>query len=164
MSIQRNKKSKMKVNWDDHDINNKNVLERSNSADDEKLFHDAAMFGKIIRKDETIERSNFSPIPAKKKIVRHNIDLHGLTVAEAQNYVVKAIEDLLASAKGQIITIRVITGKGHRSRDRSPQLVHAIHHIVEARFKSRLISIEVSPHELKLGDSYFKGHFDLKIR
>jgi hypothetical protein len=36
--------------------------------------------------------------------------------------------------------------------------------VVEARFKDRLINIEVSPHELQIGGTYIKGHFDMKIR
>jgi DNA-nicking Smr family endonuclease len=156
------KKSKITPHWEDEEETTGTGHPSRPSAEEEaKLFHEAVKTGKIPRKDE--EHSP-SYRPTKKKIERYDIDLHGLTVEEAQRHVVKGIEDILASAKGQTVNIRVITGKGHRSRGGEPQLIHSIHHVVESRFKSRLISIEVSPHELKIGDAYFKGHFDLKIR
>lgn len=158
------KNKKIPVQWEEQeDIPKKNGL-RPTPEEDAKLFHEAVRFGKIPRKDLELEESRGIKSHTKKKTDRYDIDLHGMTVDEAQRYVVNAIEEILASSKGQPVTIRVITGKGHGSRDRGPQLIHSIHHVVESRFKSRLISIEVSPHELKIGNSYLKGHFDLKIR
>ena len=156
------KKSKITPHWeDDEETTVPGQPSRPSAEEEAKLFHEALKSGKIPRKDEEHSATYRS---IRKKIERYDIDLHGLTVEEAQRHVIKAIEDLLASAKGQPVNIRVITGKGHRSRGREPQLIHSIHHVVETRFKARIISIEVSPHELKIGDSYFKGHFDLKIR
>jgi len=159
-----NKKPKITPHWEDENPIDPKTSTRPSPAEEAKLFQDAVEFGKIHRKDDEHIPSSRSYHPTSKKIDRHDIDLHGLTVDEAQRHVVNAIEDILDKARGQIVHIRVITGKGHRSRGREPQLVHSIHHVVESRFKSRLISIEVSPHELKMGDSYLKGHFDLKIR
>lgn len=159
-----NKKKKMKIQWEDQDPLQKPNPLRLDPEAESKLFHDAVKFGKIHIKDNNPDPKPASQPKPKSKSERYDIDLHGLTVEEAQRHVVKAIEDILASAKGQTVNIRVITGKGHRSRGGEPQLIHSIHHVVESRFKSRLISIEVSPHELKIGDSYLKGHFDLKIR
>lgn len=159
-----NKNKKTPVQWEEpEDIPTKNGL-RPNPEEDAELFHEAVRFGKIHRKDLESEQNPEAKSRPKKKNDRYDIDLHGMTVDEAQHYVVNAIDDILAGAKGQTVTIRVITGKGNRSRDRGPQLIHSIHHVVESRFKSRLISIEVSPHELKIGNTYLKGHFDLKIR
>jgi DNA-nicking Smr family endonuclease len=78
--------------------------------------------------------------------------------------VISAINDILALAKGQTVEIRIITGKGHHSKGRAPQLISEIHHVVEATFSQRIVSIEVSPHELNLGGMYLKGHFDVKLR
>ena len=158
------KKRKITPQWEDEEPVISSNPSKPSAEEEAKLFHEAVKFGKVPKKDEESKASKPSAILSKKKIDRHDIDLHGLTVEEAQRHVVRAIEDILANAKGQTVNIRVITGKGHRSRGREPQLVHSIHHVVESRFKSRLISIEVSPHELKMGDSYLKGHFDLKIR
>jgi DNA-nicking Smr family endonuclease len=160
----RSKSHKIKPEWEDEQPTQLENPSQSTEEEESKLFLEAATFGKILKKDND---KPVSPSPERhdtKRLDRFDIDLHGLTVEEAQRYVIQAIEEILSKSKGQVVNIRVITGKGHRSRGREPQLIHSIHHVVESRFKSRLVSIEVSPHELKIGDSYLKGHFDLKIR
>lgn len=158
------RKRTLQIEWENQPDNCESHSPSPTLEEESKLFLEAIRSGKILEKDEMQGSQNSALVRSRKRINRYEVDLHGMTVETAQHYVINAIQDILVAAKGQVITIRVITGKGHRSKDRGPQLVHAIHHVVEARFKSRLISIEVSPHELKLGDSYFKGHFDLKIR
>jgi DNA-nicking Smr family endonuclease len=158
------KKSKINPEWIDEKQPEEQGSTRLTVEQEAKLFHDAIEFGRIPQKDIAVESRTKNPTKSKKSNERHDIDLHGLTVEEAQRHVVRAIEDILTNAKGQIVNIRVITGKGHHSPNKRPQLLHSIHHIVEDRFKSRLISIDASPHLLKIGDSYLKGHFDLKIR
>jgi DNA-nicking Smr family endonuclease len=146
----------------DQDINT--AREREEEA--ARLFLEAAARGPVITKDkDTAADSNTrSGKPRSHKVSnRHEIDLHGMTVDEARRYAVATINALLAQAKGQALDIRVITGKGHNSKGQ-PQLISSIHHVVEDTFKHRLISIEVSPHELQIGDTYLKGHFDLKIK
>ena len=160
----RKKSHKITPEWEDEDSTQPRNPSKPTTEEEAKLFHEAVNFGKIMQKDREILPPPTSKRTGAKTRDRYDIDLHGMTVEEAQRHVIDAIEDILANAKGQAVNIRVITGKGHRSRDRGPQLIHSIHHIVESRFKSRLISIEVSPHELKIGNTYLKGHFDLKIR
>lgn len=162
--IKSDRKRTLQIEWENQGDNSANHSPSSKLEEEAELFLEAIRSGTIIEKDKAQESQNPARVRSRKRIDRYEVDLHGMTVETAQHYVITAIQEILIAAKGQIITIRVITGKGQRSKDRSPQLVHAIHPVVEARFKSRLISIEVSPHELKLGDSYFKGHFDLKIR
>jgi DNA-nicking Smr family endonuclease len=157
-------KDKLRIKWEDQELPSKLVLTKSSADKDAELFHEAIKIDKIRVKDEDTQPTKSNKSPPKKRKDRHDIDLHGLTVEQAQKHVIRSIEHILDDAKGQPVNIRVITGKGNRSRERGPQLIHSIHHVVEARFKSRIISIDVSPHELKIGDSYLKGHFDLKIR
>lgn len=126
---------------------------------------------------ETVQKQKFQPKDSEQELEkiknaqrtqksasRHTIDLHGMTVADAQAYVVRTIHDILSQAKGQSVDIRIITGKGHHSKGRGPQLISEIHHVVESTFRQRIVSIEVSPHELNLGGVYLKGHFDVKLR
>jgi DNA-nicking Smr family endonuclease len=150
--------------WEDEDRSHSHDSVKSSDNEDLKLFHQAVRFGKIDKKDLTEAKPRTPSSPAKKKDVRYDIDLHGMTVDEAQRHVVMIIENLLDKRRGQLLHIRVITGKGNNSPNKRPQLLHSIHHVVEDRFKNRLISIDASPHLLKIGDSYLKGHFDLKIR
>jgi len=158
------KKPKIAPEWEDEITPTKTGEKKLTAEEEAQLFHDAVRFGHIPEKDRELPTQDKISRPIKKTHKRFDIDLHGMTVQDAQSYVIRAIQEILDGAKGQMVEIRVITGKGHRSKDRAPQLIHSIHHVVESKFKHRLISIEVSPHELKLGDTYLKGHFDLKIR
>ncbi len=168
MSGTKNKntrKSKITPEWvDEEETSQIQSPTKRTTEEDAKLFRDAIEFERIPQKDLQTPTQERRHAKTKKASERQDIDLHGLTVEEAQRHVVRVIQDILANAKGQTVSIRVITGKGHGSRDRGPQLIHSIHHVVESTFKSRLISMEVSPHELKIGNRYLKGHFDLKIR
>ena len=159
------KKSKITPQWvDEEDSPQVQSPTKRTPEEDAKLFRDAIEFEHIPQKDLHTQTSERHQAKTKKAAERHDIDLHGLTVEEAERHVVIAIESILSTAKGQPVTIRVITGKGHHSPNKKPQLLYAIHRVVESRFSHRLISIEASPHLLKIGDSYLKGHFDLKIR
>lgn len=149
-------KHKLPIKWEDQELPSKLILTDVSADEDAELFHEALKLDKIRPKDEDTQVTKSNKTPAKKKRERHDIDLHGLTVEQAQQHVIRSIEHILDGAKGQPVNIRVITGKGNRSRERGPQLIHSIHHIVEAKFKPRIISIDVSPHELKIGDSYLK--------
>jgi DNA-nicking Smr family endonuclease len=158
--------------WEDEDKDPEQPREQSvqtareRDEADTKLFLEAASQGPIISKDKdtTVDGSTRSGKPRAQKVSnRHEIDLHGMTVDEARRYVIAMINSLLAQAKGQTLDIRVITGKGNNSRGQ-PQLISSIHHVVEEQFRHRLVSIEVSPHELQISGRYLKGHFDIKIR
>lgn len=159
------KKSKITPEWvDEEETSQIQSPKKRTTEEDAKLFRDAIEFERIPQKDLQTPAQERPHAKTKKASERHDIDLHGMTVEEAQRHVVRAIEDILANAKAQTVNIRVITGKGHHSPNKRPQLLYSIHHVVEERFKTRLVSIEASPHLLKIGDSYLKGHFDLKIR
>lgn len=151
--------------WEDEETSAEQEDPRQKQIDEEQMFREAVEFGKIPVKDdkETIEKSRPTK-PTSKAHNRHQIDLHGMTVDEAQYHVVNAINDILSQAKGQPVEIRIITGKGNNSKGRDPQLVKNIHYVVESKFRHRIIHIEVSPHELQLGGTYLKGHFDLKLK
>jgi len=164
---QKNRKStpSLTPEWEDEVLPEAHEDPKIKQEEEAKLFRDAFERGPIALKDNELnEVGRKQKGRAAQKSSLHEIDLHGLTVREAQNHVIRSIDAILDHAKGQTVSIRIITGKGHRSQGREPQLISSIHHVVESTFRHRLISIEVSPHELKLGGSYLKGHFDLKIK
>lgn len=152
--------------WEDEQPIEKPIDPKIKQEEDARLFKESIERGIFPPKDkDSDDNERFSKSKRTQKTSnRHDIDLHGLTVSEAQSYVIKAIEDILSQAKGQPVDIRIITGKGHHSAGRRPQLISEIHHVVEAKFRHRLITIEASPHELNLGGHYLKGHFDLRIK
>lgn len=162
---QQPRKSTPEPDWEDESTT---VLPKNRQNQDE-------LDAKIFR--EAIESANFEPKkiedskshmstrakPKHDTSGRYEIDLHGMTLAQAENHVIASINRLLDQHKGHALELRIITGKGNHSKGR-PQLVTSIHHIVESTFRHRIISIEVSPHELQLSGYYLKGHFDLKIK
>ena len=159
-------KEPLKPEWEDEETSETPEDPRLKEEEEARLFKEAVEKGPVPVKDKD------KPIPARANASkhprpsssRHDIDLHGMTVSEAQDYVIHTITALLDQSKGQPIDIRIITGKGHHSQGRQPQLISSIHHVVEARFRQRIIHIEASPHELRLGGTYLKGHFDLRIK
>ena len=161
-------KEPLKPEWEDEEISETLEDPRLKEEEEEeaRLFKEAVEKGPVPQKDndKQIPTRTNTPKSPKSASSRHDIDLHGMTVSEAQDYVIHTITALLDQAKGQPIDIRIITGKGHHSQGRQPQLISSIHHVVEARFRQRIIHIEASPHELRLGGAYLKGHFDLRIK
>ncbi len=152
--------------WEEEEMTNDTAIDpRIRQEEEAKLFREALETQKFRPKDDDLENEKSrNAHRTQKSAARHTIDLHGLTVAEAQTYVIRAINDVLTNANGQVVDIRIITGKGHHSKGRAPQLISEIHHVVEATFRKRIVTIEVSPHELNLGGMYLKGHFDVKLR
>lgn len=152
--------------WEEEEpTGNDHIDPRIREEEDAQMFRDAVEKQKFRPKDSEQELTKLRNAQrTKQSATRHTIDLHGMTVAQAQTFVVEAIQGILDQCKGQAVDIRIITGKGHHSKGRSPQLISEIHHVVEARFRPRIISIEVSPHELNLGGIYLKGHFDVKMK
>lgn len=159
-------KKPLEPEWEDEELIEQPINPKIKQEEEAKLFKEALENDSFQAKESEAERTErfANNKRSQKKNARHDIDLHGMTVADAQDYVVQAIQEILSHAKGQPVEIRIITGKGHHSVGRQPQLISEIHYVVEAKFRHRLISIEASPHELNLGGTYLKGHFDLRIK
>ena len=159
--------------WEDEATPEVSIDPRLKQEEESRLFKHTIENTKIPAKDRYKEKRAESDQLTQKSIARGakqsangrmDIDLHGMTVREAQHHVVNTIQMMLDQSKGQVLEIRIITGKGNNSQGGRPQLISSIHHVVESRFSERIISMEVSPHELKLGGTYVKGHFDLRIK
>ncbi len=159
--------------WEDEAKAEEPVDPRLKQEEEARLFKHTIENTKIHVKDREKEKSaetdrlaqSSNARSAKKSTSgRIDIDLHGMTVREAQHHALHTIQTMLDQSKGQILDIRIITGKGNHSAGGKPQLISSIHHVVESRFRDNIISIEVSPHEIKLGGHFVKGHFDLRIQ
>lgn len=159
-------KQPLEPEWEDETPSEIPVDPKIKQEEEARLFREAVEKGLFAAKEskEEEEQRLSNSARSKRSPSRHEIDLHGMTVSNAQSYVIDAINNILSQAKGQPVDIRIITGKGHHSKGRQPQLISEIHHIVESTFRHRLITIEASPHELNLGGMYLKGHFDLRIK
>ncbi len=159
--------------WEDEAAPDARIDPRLKEEEESKLFKHTIENAKIPLEDcekekraqaDQMDQHSKSRTAKKSPSGRVDIDLHGMTVREAQNHVLHTIQTLIDQSQGKTLDIRIITGKGNNSAGGKPQLISSIHHVVEARFAARIISMEVSPHELKLGGSFVRGHFDLRIK
>lgn len=90
------------------------------------------------------------------------IDLHGLTVEQAERQVMEVIESHLLSQGER--TFKVITGKGRHSQTGRGVLIREIHLFVRHRFGPRIVRIEESPDEVRIGGDAIRGHFHVTLK
>ena len=88
-----------------------------------------------------------------------DIDLHGLTRADACHRIDQVFGRCLATDKLHLI--KVITGKG---RHGVGVLAREIHRYVMERFGCHIVTIESSPHETITSGEPWRGHFTLQLR
>lgn len=93
------------------------------------------------------------------------IDLHGLTISEAENVVEDELDQLI-KIPGRKWRIRIVTGKGiHSNRaGGNGTLSRAVHDFVQNRYFSQIVSIQDSPADVLLGDLPIRGHFDVVLK
>lgn len=93
----------------------------------------------------------------------HKIDLHGLTVQEAQSEVDRKINELARTHSGRF-TLRIITGKGLHSPDGEGVLAREIWDYVHQRYQNSIESMDASPSDVKLAGRLVRGHFDVTFQ
>ena len=91
------------------------------------------------------------------------LDLHGYTLSEANDVVGSKISEILVSKAG-IVTLRVITGKGHHSGSGGSVLAKGVHTYVSSRFRLSIIRIDAAPADVTLGSLPIRGHFDVVLK
>lgn len=103
--------------------------------------------------DQTVGRT----APKSTKATKRVIDLHGMQLADAEEYLRLTLEEILAS-EGPV-TVQIVTGKGRHSENREGVLVKEIHGFILRHFRERIASIEESPDKLRLRGEPIRGHF-----
>ena len=90
------------------------------------------------------------------------IDLHGLTLDEAERKVVQAIARFPFAREKQ--TFKIITGKGRHSSSGRGVLIREIYLFVVHRYGPWIERIEESPDGVRLGGEAIRGHFHVKLK
>ncbi|RZA23622.1 MAG: hypothetical protein EOP10_12240 [Proteobacteria bacterium] len=106
-----------------------------------------------------------SPRPDHSKRVASRIieiDLHGLTVEEAERRVIELTS--LFPFDGEARTYKVITGKGRHSSGGQGVLIREIYLFVKARFGLHIVTIEESPDAVRIGGVALRGHFHVTLK
>jgi DNA-nicking Smr family endonuclease len=98
-----------------------------------------------------------------KKSSNPSIDLHGLTLDQAKDYVSLRLDSLLDELSGQT-TVTIITGKGKHSGPGGSVLAKEIHRFVRLRYESHIVYLEESPADLVVGQFPLRGHFRVSLR
>lgn len=112
------------------------------------------------RKDK--ERSE-TPAPSKRLSTRTiEIDLHGLTVEEAERRVQELIAKFPYEAEAR--TFKIITGKGRHSRAGQGILIREIYLFVKHRFGPHIVRIEEAPDSVRIGGEAIRGHFHVTLK
>ena len=93
----------------------------------------------------------------------HSLDLHRLTLTEAESAVDRFLGDLL-NGKGGEVTVTIITGKGRHSGEGGGVLSKEIHNYVKRKFGRQIVAIEESPAKLVVGELPIRGHFKVVLR
>ena len=94
---------------------------------------------------------------------RSDVDLHGMTLAEAEAHIRSALRNLLASRPGQV-SVRIITGKGLHSGEFGSVLARRIHELVSREFAREIVEIQDSPAETMVDGLPIRGHFDVLLK
>lgn len=125
---------------------------------------------KIPRKEEAFDEdprriaiNGGNRAKAKSNSPDHVVDLHGYTLSEANDIVGNKISEILLSKDG-LVTLRVITGKGHHSGVGGSVLAKDVHSYVQARFRKSIERIDSAPADVIIGNLPIRGHFDVVLR
>jgi hypothetical protein len=101
--------------------------------------------------------SSSTPSPGKG-MRDHSLDLHRMTLVEAEAAVDRFLAPLLTGRGGEV-TVTIVTGKGRHSGEGGGVLAKEIHGYVRRRYGAQIVAIEESPADLKVGGLPLRGHF-----
>jgi DNA-nicking Smr family endonuclease len=90
----------------------------------------------------------------------YTLDLHRLTLAEAQGRIDGVLRQILGRLAAGPVTLKVITGKGRHSLG-SSVLPREIHDYVKSRYAAHIHRIDDSPADLVVGELPLRGHFNV---
>lgn len=90
------------------------------------------------------------------------LDLHGKTVKEAQAYLQREIDQLLAMHG--VLELKIITGRGRHSEGGKLVLAQHVHRWVQEHYRSSVVSLQECPSESMINGIAVRGYFKLKLR
>lgn len=98
----------------------------------------------------------------KKSLEEVSLDLHGLTVAEAQSCIDRLIQKL--SAGKNPVILRIITGRGLHSGSTGGVLIAEIYSYVHQRYRQRIVQSDGDPNDVKIDGVPIRGWFRLWLK
>lgn len=92
----------------------------------------------------------------------YELDLHGLTLSEAQQHIDSLFNRVLQTKRRT--RIKIITGKGRHSRANTNLLARDVHTYVHQKYADHIISIEQSPYSVRVDGLPIRGHFEVILQ
>jgi DNA-nicking Smr family endonuclease len=126
----------------------------------------AELEGKALHdKDAAWQKANGERLAGRsdKKSSDLSIDLHGLTLEQAKDFVHLRLESMLDELSNQF-TVTIITGKGKHSGPGGSVLAKEIHRFVRQRFDGQITYLEESPSDVIVGQFPLRGHFRVSLK
>jgi len=99
----------------------------------------------------------------RRRVDQPVIDLHGLTLLQAKEYLDDRLMRLLGAGP-EVLSVKIVTGKGLHSGPGGGVLAREIHRHVAAVYGNLIVSIEDSPADTVLRGLPLRGHFNLRLR
>lgn len=132
-------------------------------ADAEELFLKHLEQFKPEKQDTEETREPAGHARKTHKILgRHELDLHGLRLDEAQARVREVLERLREMTG--VHRLKIITGKGHHSERGDSILAKEIHGFVLQTWRHVILEIEDSPDRVRIAGVPLRGHFHVTIQ
>jgi DNA-nicking Smr family endonuclease len=112
-------------------------------------------------RDEAAKAKAAAPRASRSEEAR-TVDLHRMTLTEAQAFLDNAIAAAL-STHGGPVTFMIITGKGLHSGPGGSVLPQEIHRYVRRTYGAYILRIEDSPADVRVGGLPLRGHFSVTL-
>ena len=125
-----------------------------------KLLEDYPLTPQVLKEKETKKHPRKVSLNKKSVVI---IDLHGMTLDEAKDFLDKEITKKTNEEK-KPVSFKIITGKGLHSYRSKAKLPYLIHDYVRKKYNDSLIYIEESPGDVLLNGVPFRGHFLVTLK
>lgn len=123
------------------------------------------IFLKFLEENEPVAIESEQPRPARRAMRGGSlkIDLHGLSLDEAKAELLRRVDGLIATGKGDW-QLRVVTGKGRHSGPGGGVLVKGIYDFFLKNYRQYVVRIDSDPGESVLEGLPIRGHFDALLK
>ena len=133
-------------------------------ADAEQMLRDALddMPEQIDKDDDNDKQAPPKKTSSSTKTNAHQIDLHGLTLAESQRQIDALLRRVVTRHNN--VRVKIITGKGRHQQRGEHLLARDVHSWLQHKYRAWIVEIEQSPDAVRIGELPLRGHFEVVLR
>ena len=133
-------------------------------ANADKMLREALddMPNQIDKDDDNGKQVPPPKTTSSAKATAHQIDLHGLTLAESQRHIDTLLRRVVTHHSN--VRIKIITGKGRHQQRGENLLARDVHSWLQHKYRAWIVEIEQSPDAVRIGALPWRGHFEVVMR